>query len=106
MTTKRLHGRDFNFFSKQAVSTNIFPVDCQVNINMPIAVLTFQNEGTTTSHVVEYSFNGTTVHGDLTPTKYSANLTFEGRAVTTIWFRVASGSTGPITIRIEAWAPK
>lgn len=105
-TAKRTRGKDFNYFNKFSVTATTFGATCDLQIPMPIRVLTFQNEGTLTTHAIEYSFNGNTVHGDMIPTKGSASLIFEDRAVTTIWFRVASGSTGPITVRIEAWAPK
>lgn len=65
--------------------------------------LSFINEGSTTSNSVEYSFDGTTVHGDLVPTKPSASLEFKNRTVSLIWFRLKTGSTGPVTVRVEAW---
>ena len=55
-------------------------------------------EGSTT---VLYSFNGSTVHGELIPSSDRSQLIFHRRPVTKIWFKVATG-TGAVTI--EAWA--
>ncbi len=100
---KITHGRDFNFFQKLDVSTASFDTLSNCHITFSTTCLTFMNEGSGSTNAVEYSFNGNTVHGDMIPGKESASLKFEGRVASKIWFRVKSGSTGPITIRIEAW---
>lgn len=102
----RVLGKDFNYFTKITVTDSEFSDQSNAAIAFPIRCLTLLNEGTTTSQIIEYSFNGHTVHGDMTPTKGSASLSFEDRAVSGIWFRVKSGSAGPITVRVEAWATK
>lgn len=103
---KRVLGKDFNYFTKISVTGAAFGDQSDAAIAFPIRCLTLLNEGTTLSHVIEYSFNGTHVHGDMTPTKSSAFLSFEDRAVSGIWFRVKTGSSGPIIVRVEAWATK
>lgn len=65
--------------------------------------LSFINEGATSTKAVEYSFDGVNVHGDLIPTTASATLLFTNRVVSLIWFRLKSGSTGPVSVRVEAW---
>jgi hypothetical protein len=62
--------------------------------------VSFLNEGTGT---IEYSLDGTTVHGDLISGTATAGLTFDNRVMSCIWFRIKTGSTGPINLRIEAW---
>lgn len=62
--------------------------------------VSFLNEG---SGTVEYSFDGTTLHGDLISGTACSGLTFDNRVVCFIWFRIKTGSTGPINVRIEAW---
>ena len=116
MTTNRFpgigyntKGRDFNFFEKVDVSTTSFGGDSvsgeqpDVHITFPTQTVMLLNEGT---GVVEYSFNGTTIHGELDSTKASAGLSFDNRVVSMIWFKVKAGSSGPITIAIHAWGTR
>ena len=63
----------------------------------------FLNEEESATNVVEYSFNGITVHGELDPTLPSKGMSFDNRVISLIWFRLKSGSTGPVTIRVDAW---
>ena len=90
------YGKDFNFFNKLSISISdgYFPNECQIVIPFSTYSVTFQleNEGP-----LEYSFNGITLHGDMTSGKSSANLIFENRVISKIWFR------GTGTVRIEAW---
>jgi len=116
--TKKNLGRDFNFFGKKAVSATAFGGDgyaagdgytCDLFITFPTTGIIFNTEGTSaTTSIVEYSFNGNTVHGELVPNTATVNgratLTFYNRRVTAIWFRLKSGSSGPVTVSVEAWA--
>jgi len=96
-------GFDYNFFKKVTVDTATFPEDCQVFINIRANVMSFSliNEG---SDVVEYSFNGNTLHGDLTPSTFSESLVFENRPISKIFFRAPSG--GSPVVRVEAWGKR
>jgi len=50
---------------------------------------------------IEYSFDGTTLHGDLEDGLLNEGLTFDHRPIPLgIWFRAASSSV----VRVEAWA--
>lgn len=99
MVTAKIEGKDFNYFRKITVSGASFPTDADVVIPIRGRVsLTLNNEG---SGVVEYSFNGTNLHGDMTPGEGSENLKFEDRQVAFIWLRLKSGAAS--SIRIEAW---
>lgn len=91
------YGYDFNFFTKHTVANANFTTDCDITINMkaPTYAVSFQLESGTR---VEYSFNGLTVHGDMILTEASANLLFENRVISKIWFR------GDGYVRVEAWA--
>jgi len=103
------HGKDYNFFEKVSVTAATFggaSVDGKqpdLIITFPTQSLIFLNEGT---GVVEYSFNGLTVHGELDSTKPSAGLSFDNRVVSSIWFRIKSGSTGPIVVSVQAWGTR
>lgn len=113
---KRVNTDKYNYFQRLSVNWSQFgaPDGYTVadgygpDIVIPFITqgLTFLNEGAATSNSVEYSFDGETVHGDLIPTKANAGLTFDNRSVSYIWFRLKAGSTGPVDVRIEAWASR
>jgi hypothetical protein len=100
------YGRDFNFFEKLDVNWSTFGGN-SVDGYQPDMIVSFTtsnaifiNEG---SGIVEYSFNGTTVHGELDSSKITASLTFNNRKICKIWFRLKTGSSGPIKISVQAW---
>ena len=66
-------------------------------------ILNFQIKLYETTNVVEYSFNGTDLAGELVPYSPSSALTFNNRVISAIWFRVKTGSTAPVVIRVDAW---
>jgi len=90
------YGKDFNYFNKLSVNIadGYFPAECQILIPFSTYTVTFDLES---GGPVEYSFNGITLHGDMTSGLPSASLVFENRVISKIWFR------GSGTIRIEAW---
>lgn len=91
------YGYDFNFFTKHTVANVNYNNDCDITINMkaPTYAVSFQME---TGTRIEYSFNGLTTHGDMTLNEASANLLFNNRVISKIWFR------GDGYVRVEAWA--
>jgi hypothetical protein len=107
------YGRDWNFFQKSSIASSVFgggSVDGYQDGYQPDMLITFTtqaaiflNEGT---GILEYSFNGTTVHGELDGATGSLTkmLTFNNRVMAKIWFRVKSGSSGPITVSVQAWS--
>jgi len=107
------NGRDFNFFQSISVTATTFgggSVSGQqpdILISFPTYGIIFTNE--TPGQVVEYSFNGTTVHGQLdgAVTSTTRVVTFLNRAIgNLVWFRLKSGSSGPATITTTAWATR
>jgi hypothetical protein len=88
-----------NFFIKVSVTSATFPSDAQAIIDIRYGTQAFSlvNEG---SAVIEYSFDGINVHGDMTPSSPTASLFFDNRSVMRIWFRTA----GTSLVRVEAWA--
>ncbi len=84
-----------NFFTRVTVSGASFPSTADVNLsgNTSFSLI---NEGTGT---IEYSFDGSTLHGDLVATTPSAAMTFTDRGFSLIWFRLKSGATS--SIRVE-----
>ena len=100
-------GKDFNFYQKLSVVATDFGSN-SVDGNQPDMIITFSTQtvmflNENTSGIVEYSFNGNTVHGELDPTLPTKAMTFDNRVVSKIWFRIKSGSSGPITVRVDAW---
>lgn len=96
--------KDYNFYKKVEISDTTFSTDADAFITFANYAIILTNEDTG-NDVVEYSFNGDTVHGELVPgnTSPTRQLTFLNRQVSRIWFRVKDGSMGPITVRIDAW---
>jgi hypothetical protein len=112
-------GYDRNFFTKVTVTATSFGQFTSTSPSpyvpgpAPDVVITFNTQGLqllnlttpgTSGSVVEYSFNGQTVHGELNPTNGSIGLTFDNRPVSKIWFRVQTGSAGPIQVSVQAWS--
>lgn len=96
--SKKTNGRDFNFYQKNQVSSSLFTDDCDMIITFPTQGVLFSLEGT---GVIQYSFNGNTIHGEMDSSKSSKDLTFNFRNITKIWFKLISG--GPLYVRVEAW---
>lgn len=92
--------KDSNFFEKFAVSSTSFDVLARWNFNSQgIALMVESNDS---DDVVQYSFDGETVHGDMTPLLPSEAVMYDYRAQNKIWFRRATPGS-PVTVRVEAW---
>jgi len=98
------YGRDFNFYKKMSVSATAFNTDADMIITFTTQGVQFLNLGSGTANVIEFSFNGNTVHGELDASRVSAGITFDNRVVCKIWFRIQSGSTGPVDVSVNAWS--
>ena len=107
---KNTKGKDFNYYKKITVTSTDFGSDSvsgeqpDVVFGFTVQSLMLLNEGAGGSgnNVIEYSFNGNTVHGELDPDLPSRALSFDNRSVSMIWFRIKSGSTSSV-IRVDAW---
>lgn len=100
-------GKDFNFHEKLSITATNFGSN-SVDGYQPDMIITFSTQGVmffneSVSGVVEYSFNGNTVHGELDPTLPSRALAFDNRVISLIWFRIKSGSVSPVIVRVDAW---
>lgn len=100
-------GFDRNFFQKITVTASSFGGG-SIDGYQPDVVITFNTQSAMFLNlgtgVVEFSFNGQTVHGELNSANPSAGLAFDNRPVSKIWFRVQSGSSGPINVSVQAWS--
>ena len=92
--------KTFNFFDRVNVTTGDFG-DCAVSWDFISSGILLLNEGTA-GNVVQYSFDGISVHGDLNPSLASAGIGFDERHQCKIYFRLSSGSGA--LVRVEAWA--
>jgi hypothetical protein len=103
----KTQGKDYDLYQEFSVTATTFG-GSSVSGTQPDYIITFKTQGVMFlnlgSGAVEVSFNGNTVHAVLDSTNASAGLTFDSRVVTMIWFRVKSGSSGPIKISLAAWA--
>jgi hypothetical protein len=110
---KKILGHDFNFYNSTSVSWTQFGAPdgyTLIDGYGPDLAITFSTQGImftneTSGQVVEYSFNGSTVHGvlDGTATSTTRVVMFNSRVVSLIWFRLKTGSAGPATITTTAW---
>ena len=90
----------FNFFTRVTVSTQ-HCADCKIKWPFESGGMLLLNESAS-GIVVEYSFDGVTLHGDLDPDLPSMGISCDGRAEDTIYFRLKYASS-PATIRFEVW---
>lgn len=102
-------GRDWNFFEKIDVNWSNFGEN-SIDGEQPDMFITFNTQGVMIlnegSGIVEFSFNGNTVHGELDSTKPSVGMVFDNRIISKIYFRLKSGSPGPIKVSVNAWGNK
>lgn len=113
---KKTHGKDYNYFKSMSVTWTQFGAPDGYTLADgygPDQIITFPTYGViftneSTAQVVEYSFNGTTVHGQLdgTATSTTRIMTFLNRPISLIWFRLKSGSAGPATVTVTAWGTR
>ena len=98
---KNTKGADFHKFQRVTVDGYDFAEFADVVFNFRTGgslsfSLVFEGSGR-----IEYSFNGNTVHGDMTAGSPTSAMFFDNRPVFAIWFRLVSGTGG--IVRIEGW---
>lgn len=94
--------RTKNFFHKMDVSSTGFVNTQRVSWDFNSTGLALLVESNDPDDVVQYSFDGKEVHGDLTPLLPSEGIVFDNRWENNIWFRRVN-SGGTVVVRIEAW---
>ncbi len=101
---KLLRRKDRNFFTKVSVATTSFATaGNRVSWDFTSTGIALLNESKKEGDIVEYSFDGTTVHGDLSATLASAGIIFDHRHENTIWFRLKTLVTPAVIVRLETW---
>lgn len=93
--------KDNNFFHKLYVDSTSFS-EHVVNWNFTSVGIALMIETDNETDVVQYSFDGKTVHGDMTPFRPSEGIVFDNRHQNRVWFRRAAPGEG-VLVRVEAW---
>ena len=91
----------FNFYDRFSVTTTDF-ADFKRSWDFKSAGVLLLNESSTTSDIIQYSFDGSTLHGELRPNTPAAGLAFDNRTESSLYFRLATAGSG-VVVRIEAW---
>ena len=91
----------FNYFTMATVSDGYF-AHCALSWPFNSTSMLILNESAA-GIIVEYSFDGTTVDGNLDPSQPCAGIARDGIIANNIWFRLKS-VTSPATVRFEVWA--
>lgn len=94
--------KDSNYFNKVHISDTFFSVAPTTSWNFASQAIALMVQSNDINDVIQYSFDGTTVHGDMVPTFPSEAIVFDNRIQSKIWFRRES-SGDPVIIRVEAW---
>ena len=112
-------GYDRNYFQKLSVTATAFGGNNDGSLYVPgpqpDMIIPFNTGGVIMTNlaltgvwaagsVVEYSFNGQVVHGELGSSTQNISLSFLGRPVAKIWFRLQSDSAGPVSVSVQAWS--
>lgn len=92
----------FNFFTEMSVSTTSFESH-MVSWNFISSGFLLMVDSTNAGDIILYSFDGVTVHGNLSPTKPNEGLAFDQRHESKVYFSRKTGS-GAVLVRVEAWA--
>lgn len=98
---KVVAGRDFNFYNKFTVTSTTFQEEADGIITFSTNCVMMLLENST--GIVEYSFNGNTVHGELNAALPSRGIAFDNRVISKLWLRIKAGSPSPLTVRVDAW---
>ena len=95
-----LKNKGTNFFDKLSVSSASFD-DNKTSWDFTSQGFSIVIESSNASDVIEYSFDGTELHGDLTP-GFSGIMIWDDRRQNKIWFRRKTAGSAVI-VRVEAW---
>ena len=87
----------YNYFAETVVNNAAFTTVETTRFGFVSEGFSFLNRG---AALLEYSFDGVTLHGDLDPADASKGLVFDSRSECRVWFRAPAGAS---TVRIEAW---
>jgi len=87
----------YNYFGTILIDGYAFPEIPQAVFDFNSQGFKFLNRG---AYPIEYSFDGTHLHGDLNPADASKEMSFDGRCECKVFFRAKDGYG---ICRVEAW---
>jgi len=87
----------YNYFANINVDGYSFPTSPQVSFGFNSQAFSLLNRG---FFVIQYSFDGHTIHGDLNSEDASKGLVFDGRCESKIFLKAVDGYG---ICRVEAW---
>lgn len=91
-----------NYFNKFNVSTTNFN-DLRICWNFVSLGIALSVESNDPTDIIQYSFDGVNVHGDMTPFQSSEGIIFDNRFEDDIWFRRAAPGNS-VLVRLEVWS--
>jgi hypothetical protein len=94
--------KDNSFFRKYSISDTAFSSAPTATWNFTSIGIALMIESDDSADVIEYSFDGVTIHGDMTPLMPSEAIIFDNRFHSKVWFRRATAGAA-VTVRVEAW---
>ena len=97
---QQLTQRASNYFKRVTVTTSNF-ADCECSWDFTSQGISLLNEASAGT-IIEYSFNGSDLCGDLDPSEATAGMIFDNRGQCRVFFRLKSGTSA--SVRVEAWA--
>lgn len=90
----------FNYFHELTIDDYDFPTRPQAIFGFNSQGFSFLNEG---NYIIEYSFDGSTLHGNLDPTNSSVGFVWDDRTENKVFFRSIDGYG---SVRVEAWGSR
>lgn len=88
-----------DFFVETTVSDGYF-ADALFYFGFNSFGIALLNQG---ASIIEYSFDGTNVAGNLNPADSSQGIIFDNRPRSKIYLRLATGQSTATQVRVEAW---
>lgn len=93
----------FDAFNRVSVTTSDFN-DMPIDWAFIATSMLLSLEGAVSGDIVEYSFDGINMHGDMKGRTTSEAVAYDNRLRNKIWLRRNSSSpSASITVRVEAW---
>jgi len=90
-------------FNRVSVATDNFN-DMEISWTFIAEHILLSLEGSVSGDIIEYSFDGINLHGDMKGRTVSESIAYDNRLRCKIWLRRnASSPTSSISVRVEAW---